>query len=139
MSKMKTIIVSAFLFLTTMSFAQSGKVTIIKDSRIDGLVAREGAIVPPAITPQLDGFRIQLFFDSERTAINDARGQFISRFPRIDTYTSYDAPNFFLRVGDFRTRLEAEKVKEELSDIFPTSFIVQEKINLPRLEREKRD
>lgn len=136
---MKTIIASAFLFLSTVSFAQSGKVTIIKDSRIDGLVGREGAIIPPAIVPQIDGFRIQLFFDSERSAINDARGQFISRYPRIDTYTTYDAPNFFLRVGDFRTRLEAEKVKEEISDLFPTSFIVQEKVNLPRLERDKRD
>ena len=138
-SEMKTILASAFFFFTSLSFAQSGDVTIIKDSRIDGLVAKEGAIAPPAIIPQIDGFRIQLFFDSERSAINDARGTFISKYPRIDTYTTYIAPNFFLRVGDFRTRLEAEKVKDELNDYFPTSFIVMEKINLPRLEKEKRD
>lgn len=136
---MKTVIASAFFFLASASFAQSGKVTIVKDSRIDGLVAREGAINPPAINPQIDGFRIQLFFDSEREAINDARGTFIAKYPRIDTYTTYNAPNFFLRVGDFRTRMEAEKVKEELTGLFPTSFIVAEKVNLPRLEREKKD
>lgn len=136
---MKTIVASTFFFLASMSFAQSGDVTIIKDSRIGSLVAKEGVIVPPAINPQIDGYRIQLFFDSERSAINDARGTFISKYPRIDTYTTYNAPNFFLRVGDFRSRLEAEKVKEELSGYFPTSFIVMEKINLPRLEREKRD
>ncbi len=139
MSKMKTIIASVFLVVASLSFAQSGNVTIIKDSRIDGLVGREGAIIPPAINPQIDGFRIQLFFDSERDAINDARARFISKFPRIDTYTTYNAPNFFLRVGDFRTRMEAEKVKEELNDLFPTSFIVEEKVNLPRLERKKKD
>lgn len=136
---MKTIIASVFFFLVSTSFAQSGKITIEKDSRIGGLVAKEGAIVPPAINSQIDGYRIQLFFDSERDAINDARGTFISKYPRIDTYTTYNAPNFFLRVGDFRSRLEAEKVKEELSGLFPTSFIVMERINLPRLEREKRD
>ena len=136
---MKTIIASVFLVVASWSFAQSGNVTIIKDSRIDGLVGREGAIIPPAINPQIDGFRIQLFFDSERDAINDARARFISKFPRIDTYTTYNAPNFFLRVGDFRTRMEAEKVKEELNDLFPTSFIVEEKVNLPRLERKKKD
>ncbi len=136
---MKTIIASVFLVVASLSFAQSGNVTIIKDSRIDGLVGREGAIIPPAINPQIDGFRIQLFFDSERDAINDARARFISKFPRIDTYTTYNAPNFFLRVGDFRTRMEAEKVKEELNDLFPTSFIVEEKVNLPRLERKKKD
>lgn len=136
---MKTILVQLFLFIGLTTFAQRGDVTVIKDSRIDALVAKEGATEPPAIGPQIDGFRIQLFFDSERSAINDARGTFIAKYPRIDTYTTYNAPNFFLRVGDFRTRLEAEKVKAELSDLFPTSFIVQEKINLPRLEKDKRD
>ncbi|MFK7784771.1 MAG: SPOR domain-containing protein [Crocinitomicaceae bacterium] len=136
---MKTILASVCILISSLSFAQSGDVKIIKDSRIDGLVAKEGEIKPPAINPQIDGFRIQLFFDSERSAINDARGTFIAKYPRIDTYTTYSAPNFFLRVGDFRTRLEAEKVKEELSGYFPTSFIVMEKINLPRLEKDKRD
>lgn len=136
---MKTIVTSIFLFLGLASYAQAGNVTIVKDSRIDHLVAKQGKIIPPAINPQIDGFRIQLFFDSERSAINDARGTFIAKYPRVDTYTTYNAPNFFLRVGDFRSRLEAEKVKEELSDLFPTSFIVAEKINLPRLEREKKE
>lgn len=136
---MKIILASVFFFMTMMSFAQSGKVTIVKDSRIDGLVARECIIIPPAINPQIDGYRIQLFFDSEREAINEARGTFIAKYPRIDTYTTYNAPNFFLRVGDFRTRMEAEKVKLELSTLFPTSFIVEEMINLPRLEREKKE
>jgi hypothetical protein len=136
---MKTILASTCFFLSSLSFAQTGDVTIIKDNRIDGLVAKEGEIVSPAINPQIDGFRIQLFFDSERSAINDARGTFIAKYPRIDTYTTYSAPNFFLRVGDFRTRLEAEKVMEDLKDLFPTSFIVLEKINLPRLEKDKRD
>jgi len=136
---MKTILASVCILISSLSFSQSGDIKIIKDSRIDGLVAKEGEIKPPAINPQIDGFRIQLFFDSERSAINDARGTFIAKYPRIDTYTTYSAPNFFLRVGDFRTRLEAEKVKEELNGYFPTSFIVMEKINLPRLEKDKRD
>jgi hypothetical protein len=136
---MKTVLASMCLVVSSMSFAQTGDVTVIKDNRIDGLVAKEGEIVSPAINPQIDGFRIQLFFDSERSAINDARGTFIAKYPRIDTYTTYSAPNFFLRVGDFRTRLEAEKVMEDLKDLFPTSFIVMEKINLPRLEKDKRD
>lgn len=136
---MKQLIFCAFMLVFGNAIAQTGGVTIIKDSRIDGLVGREGAIIPPAINPQIDGYRIQLFFDSERDAINEARARFIAKYPRIDTYTTYMAPNFFLRIGDFRTRAEAEKVKEALNDLFPTSFIVTEKINLPRLEREKKE
>lgn len=136
---MKSII--AFLFICTVSVsnAQKGEVNIVKDGRIDGLVGREGKIVPPAINPEIDGYRIQLFFDTDRTALNDARSTFFAKYPRIDTYTNYQAPNFFLRAGDFRTRMEAEKIKAEIEDLFPTSFIVREKINLPRLEKEKKD
>lgn len=121
------------------SISQTGDVKITKDSRIDLLIEKQGTVVPPAINPQIEGYRIQLFFDSERNALNDARARFFAQYPRIDTYTTYNAPNFFLRAGDFRTRLEAEKIKSEIEEQFPTSFIVKEKINLPRLEKDGRD
>ena len=136
---MKRFLFCALFVVFGTAMAQTGGITITKDSRLDGLVGREGAIIPPAVNPQIDGYRIQLFFDSEREAINEARATFIAKYPRIDTYTTYMAPNFFLRIGDFRTRGEAEKVKEEINALFPTSFIVTEKINLPRLEREKKE
>ncbi len=127
-----------FVFVSS-SFAQQGKVTITKDPGVDALVVRQGEIEPPALNPQIEGYRIQLFFDSEKDALNDARARFFAQYPRIDTYTTYNAPNFFLRAGDFRTRLEAEKIKAEIEGQFPTSFIVKEKINLPRLEKDRKD
>lgn len=129
--KFFTIIFS--LLMVSLLQAQQGDVQIIKDSRIDALVNRQGAVIPPAVRPQIDGFRIQLFFDPSRDALNGARGQFIAQYPKIDTYTKFNAPNFYLRVGDFRTRLEAEALKAEVEADFPTSFIIKEKIYLPRL------
>jgi len=79
---------------------------------------------------------VQLYFDSDRGNINDARSRFISRFPKIDTYVEFKTPNFFLKVGDFRTRLEAEKVKAAIETEFPASFIIKEDVFLPRLEKE---
>lgn len=118
------------------SFAQEGDVRIVKDNRIDALVEKQGAVIPPAIKPEIDGFRIQLFFDSNKDAINGARASFIAKYPKVDTYVEFNAPNFILKVGDFRTRLEAEKVKSDVEAEFPTSFIIKEKINLPRLEKD---
>lgn len=117
-------------------FGQEGNIEIIKDSRINALVEKQSEVIPPAINPQIDGFRIQLFFDSDKGQINSAKAKFMSHFKTIDTYVTYNAPNFFLKVGDFRTRLEAEKIKAEIEAEFPTSFIVTEKINLPRLEKD---
>lgn len=124
---------------TTSTFAQTGEVTIQKDNRIDALVAQQGEVIPPALNPQIEGYRIQLFFDSDKSALNDARARFFALYPKIDTYTTYNAPNFFLRAGDFRTKLEAEKIKAEIETMFPTSFVVQETINLPRLEKDSKE
>jgi len=129
-----------FLFVLILSgnvIAQNGNITIIKDNRLDALVQKQSEITPPAVKPQIDGYRIQIFFDSDKSKLNGARGQFIARFPKIDTYTTYNAPNFFLKAGDFRTRLEAEKIKSEIEADFPTSFVIKEKIYLPRLEKEE--
>jgi hypothetical protein len=118
------------------SFGQNGDVEIIKDPRIDGLVRKQGLVTPPATSPQLPGFRVQLFFDADRKNIDDARSKFIAAFPKVDSYVIYNAPNYFLKVGDFRTSLEAERVKDILVKDFPTSFIVKELINLPRIDQE---
>lgn len=115
---------------------QEGDIKVIKDSRIDALVAKQSEVIPPAIKPQIDGFRVQLFFDSDRDAVNAARAKFIAQFPKVDTYVEYNQPNFVLKVGDFRTRLEAEKIKAEITTDFPASFVIKEKINIPRLEKD---
>lgn len=124
------------LFFPVCIFAQKGEVHVHKDARLDALVSKQGAVVPPAVQPEIDGYRIQLFFDSDKGKINAAKSKFVTQFPKVDTYITYNAPNFILKVGDFRTRLEAEKVKAEVEMEFPTSFIVKEKINLPRLDMD---
>lgn len=127
-------IVVGLLLLSGSSFAQ-GNVKIVKDSRIDALVKSESMIVPPATSPQITGYRIQLFFDTNKASVDDARSRFVAMFPKVDTYVTYTAPNYFLKVGDFRTQTEAEKVKAQSEASFPTSFIVKELVNLPRIDQ----
>lgn len=131
---MKRFLLAILIFTTLSSIAQQGNIEVIKDNRIDALVKKQGAIIPPATVPQITGFRIQLFFDTDKKAIDDARTKFITQYPKIDTYVIYNAPNYFLKAGNFRTRLEAEKVKVTVDKDFPTNFIVKELINLPRID-----
>lgn len=133
----KCLLLSGFIFLLSGSGIAQGDIKVIKDSRINALVAKQCQITPPDINPKIDGFRVQLFFDSEKTAVNDARSRFISKFPRVDTYVEFNSPYYYLKVGDFRTRLEAERIKAAMEAEFPTSFIVEEEVNLPRLRKEE--
>lgn len=134
---MKNLFFLSFLILAHIALTQKGDVQVIKDGRINTLVEKQSKVTPPDIKPQIDGFRVQIFFDSDKNVINSARSKIISQFPKTDTYITYNAPNFFLKVGDFRTRLEAEKLKAQVEAEFPTSFIVSEKIYIPRLEKDE--
>jgi len=125
------------ILITSNTLLAQGDVQVVKDARINALVEKQSKITPPDIKPQIDGFRVQIFFDSDKTVINNARSKVIAQFPKTDTYITYNAPNFFLKAGDFRTRLEAEKFKAQIEVEFPTSFIVSEKVYIPRLEKDE--
>lgn len=126
---MKHIIFFFSILISACSMAQKGEVEITKDPRIEALIKQEAA------SQQITGYRIQLFFDSDKSSVDEARARFINLFPKVDTYVTYTAPNYFLKVGDFRTQIEAEKVKSTVDAQFPTNFIVKERINLPRIDQ----
>lgn len=131
-------LIFGFVILSSgLAYCQTGHVEIIKDNRINALISKQSKVIPPEVRPQIDGYRVQVFFDSEKSNVLDAKGRIVSRFSKLDTYISYNAPNYFLKVGDFRTRLEAERIKSKLEAEFPTSFIISEKVNLPRLEKDE--
>ena len=80
----------------------------------------------------IKGYRLQLFF-GDRAEARKRRAEFSEKFPHIPSYISYLAPNFRLRVGDFRTRMEVEKLKRDLGRDYPGAYIVKDAIELPEL------
>ena len=130
----KFLYVISIFTISSCSIAQKSEIEVVKDNRIDELVKKQGAIIPPATVPQITGYRIQLFFDLDKKAVDDARAKFVSMYPKIDTYIVFNAPNYFLKVGNFRTHLEAEKIKVSVDRDFPTNYIIKELINLPRID-----
>lgn len=130
----------AFLFILTTSFTlclgQTGNIEVVKPRGVDILVEKKGLPIPPEVRPQVEGYRIQLFFDQEKDAVNEARSKFISKYHNIETYVSYNTYHI-LKVGDFRTFIEADRILSTLKDEFPTGFIVKELIYLPNLEKEE--
>lgn len=83
------------------------------------------------------GFRIQVFSDNNiRTAKGEANAKarnITEAFPRLRTYITYDAPYWRLRVGDFRSRSDAEEVAEEIKRQFPSYsrevLVVRDRVN----------
>lgn len=126
---------SCCFMLPLCSFAQTrGTVTVIKSPLIDTFAARRAMLNKTILGTEisLKGFRVQVFFGSNRQAAYEAEAKFLNEFPDVPAYVSYTEPNFKVQVGDFRTRLEAEKMQNELKDMFSTMFIIPTAINPPK-------
>ncbi|MDR6945365.1 SPOR domain-containing protein [Mucilaginibacter pocheonensis] len=133
-----------FFVLATASvptFAQQarGRVEVIKDPLVDTLIAKRFELnkqvgTTPAFSSY--GYRVQIFSGSNRKDAYNAQARLQSEYPELRTYIIYSEPNFKVRAGDFRTRLEAEKLMQELRTSFSSLFIISEKINLPKTDTD---
>lgn len=110
-----------------------GEVNIIQDERIDLLLQKH--IESNEKRGGIPGYRIRIFSQSGHSARQNAnaiRAQFLNKYLDVEGYLSYDAPNFKVYVGDFRTRSEALRFYNRLIRDFPNAFIISDIINLPK-------
>jgi hypothetical protein len=133
------------LILSSITFAQErGKVQVVAPPLFDTLLAKRAALNnaagnsrgvsggSAAAYSSAFGYRVQIYSGSNRGAAYNAQAKFNKEFPEMRTYIVYSEPNFKVRAGDFRTRIEAERMKEQLKVWFPIMFIISEKINPPK-------
>ncbi len=118
--------------LSVSCMAQKGFLRIQQDPRIDTLVMKQRQIFANDST--IDGFRVQIFMELGNDAVRHAdsvRQEFELNHPEVPVYLIFGQPYYRLRVGDFRTRLEAENQYQQLKKDFPNSFVTADRINLP--------
>jgi hypothetical protein len=120
-----------------------GQLKIIQDPSLDTLISRyilgfKNLEEKRGGSEGMEGFRIQIYFKNTRNAreeSNKIRALFISKFPGLITYQTYQDPGYFIiRVGDFRTKTEATRwfvlinKEREFQD---AAYIVPDIINFP--------
>jgi hypothetical protein len=133
---------SSLLFSQSYTFSDSykdgdngGRLTVNQDERLNELVRRHISINKQE--EGIQGYRIRIFSESGQLARPNAtnvRAKFFNKYPDIETYLVYDAPNFKVYVGDFRTRSEALKIQKIINQDYPYSFIISDRINFPPLD-----
>jgi hypothetical protein len=108
-----------------------GKVEVVQDERITQLAEQYRKM--SLNNPEVDGYRVQIFFESgsnsKNAALNVQNG-FETAYPEVKSYLSYNEPYYRVRVGDFRTLIEAVGFQKKIAVDFPNSFPVKDKIVL---------
>ena len=90
----------------------------------------------------IDGFRVEIFFSSNMDAKEKAletKTDFLSEYPEFPVHIKFVAPNFRVRVGDFRTKNEAWKLYKKIQKDYPTAFVVPDIINFPQLKANQNE
>ena len=140
--KIKLSILSIVMIFSALSMnaqtANSNAIIIYNDPQIENLV--ELHIDYNEEFPLIDGYRIQLLMRAGNTALDEAnqiKDEFEENYPEINTYVTFREPYYRLRVGDFRTRLEAMEFMEKLKRSYPQAWVIKDKITFPELTKYK--
>ena len=122
------IIILILIFFSIETLGQDKMTNYQFDKEIDSLYLKFKKI--NLSQKGIKAYRLQIAFASTKNEINIMKLKFIKKFPNIPIYLSYSAPYYKLRVGNFRTKFEAEKSKSILIKNYPGSYIVSEYIKL---------
>tara|TARA_B110000091_G_C13690560_1_gene421873 strand:- start:580 stop:948 length:369 start_codon:yes stop_codon:yes gene_type:complete len=69
------------------------------------------------------GYRIQLYNGAEKR-VKTIRAKFRIEFPLIETYLKYNAPEWKIQVGNYKTTLEAAKALMEINLKFSGAIVI---------------
>lgn len=112
-----------------------GSVNIIGDERIDTLMST--FIELNEVYPSIEGWRVEDFFEagnySKKLAM-EAKAEFVEKYPEVPCYVTFQQPYYKVRIGDLRTKMEAEKLLKRIEAEYPNAFVVTDQINFPELK-----
>lgn len=106
-----------------------GQITIKNDSRLPVLVESISNEAEKTI-----GYRLQICFDSNKDLADAAKRKFFELYPKTEVYIIFEDPNFNLMVGDYRNKIDAEKVQAKIQSLFTICVIHRTEIHLPRVD-----
>ncbi|MFZ4414800.1 MAG: SPOR domain-containing protein, partial [Bacteroidales bacterium] len=130
MKKTYFILLAMVFAISVKTFAQNtGKLDIIQDEKINELLSKHLKI--NEVINTIPGFRINVFFQSgnnSKTGAIQCKAAFTEKYPDIEAYVVYEEPNFKVKIGDFRTRMEARGFVQQIKMDFPDAFVIKDQI-----------
>lgn len=131
---MKTLRAAIFLifnfsFFIAPVFSQGSRFSVTGDVAVNAMVERHVEFNNRVKT--IPGFRVQIASFSGANSKNSAfslRDRFVIDYPAVQAYIVFDEPNFKVKVGDFRTRLEAYAFLQQIKEVYK-GYIIKDNIN----------
>lgn len=137
-----------FVLLALFSQAQEENVVVTKDplinllqefravNNINPTTAPTVSVVPEKKTidrskakrVRTKGFRVQIFSGPSRSEAVNVQNTFLRQYSDIGAYLNYEEPNYRVKVGDFRTRAQANEFMRKMRGQYSNVFVFVEDI-----------
>jgi hypothetical protein len=122
-AKIKTIVTSLFIgFSAYYANAQDQNVTVNQDPKFEQLL-NEKRKINASLTVN-DSYKIQIFTGNSENA-KKTLNEFRQEFAEIDATIVFNTPNYKVWVGNFRTRIEAEKTLADVKDRYKNVLLIK--------------
>jgi SPOR domain len=110
------------LFSSEKAIAQSGSLTVNQDANIPRLLELKKTLEKE--NKLTDGYTIQLYYGNLNKA-NSVLRSYRNKYSNWPASIEYETPNYKVWVGNFNTRIEADRALQEVYKNFPTGFILK--------------
>ena len=111
-------LVVVFLHLCT-TVTQAQEIQVNEDPKITQLM--RNWVDNNRTAPHIDGWRVQLMASTDRQQVEDGRMRFRTYYPEVPADWIHEKPYYKLRVGAFRSRLEAMAFIAQMTE-FPGAY-----------------
>ena len=109
------------IFLSFIGYSQSASINIEQDAKIDKLLD----IYKSALSSS-EYYRIQVGFGNSERA-QTLKSNVEIDFPELPSRIDFDSPTYRVRVGRFKTKLEAERKFNEVRIKYPDAMLLKPK------------
>ncbi|MFS4455901.1 SPOR domain-containing protein [Maribacter sp. 2304DJ31-5] len=117
----KIVLIPVFLFVLHFSHGQEGQINIQQDEQITQLLN-----IYKSVLKNNEYYRIQVGFgdfDKARSIKSDVEQD----FPELPSKIDFDSPTYRVRIGRFKTKLEAERKFNEVRAKYPDAMLLKPK------------
>jgi len=115
------VIITIISFSVAVGFAQKGQVNIQQDDKIADLLD-----IYKSSNESHEYYRIQVGFGSYAKAQGIKENVEID-FPKLSSKIDFDSPTYRVRLGRFKTKLEAERKFKEVRIKYPDAMLLKPK------------
>ena len=115
----------AFLSISSLNLsAQETKINIQQNPKFEQLLSEKRKI-NPSLTVN-ERYKIQVFSgvsDKAKKTLSDCK----QNFADLDGTIVFNTPNYKVWIGNFKTRIEAERNLVEIKKVYPNAFLIKPK------------